>query len=587
MNEQRWTYKFIFRVFVFIIIMTATTTGIAKSPSSSSSTSTASRTLANTTCGGDRARTILKCLSLIRTIFSSDDLFWFGKIYSSLCPSYKTKVDISCYKDPVTTTTVDAISTSTTTIRKKINNDDSLLTLLFRPGEFNVKRFDRYLNVSYRSPQGQYKACANTYKMDAYPYLEVNPSAATWLTPWQMRKMPDVHWVQFNSDPQHYTLMFYDSSNSNVKGLYTNILENKLTISTEVIRYEGPMNFRNFSSPFLILLFLQEYTVDISTEWRRRFLKPVYRFLGNFTREYNLDGPVAVNWALVSTDLYATEQNRISNIVDNCPHYIARALAKHERTFIPPNLHLYVGLYVSFTSASITYQSCCNEYKSNATVVYLNPLANGTAKAVDTRSGVMPNVTISFVPFDQHQMEEFRHSLFTLVMVDPDIPEVYHSLGNSTYPLIHWMTINIIGKELSTGEEVHAYIGPLPPDENPHFYYFVLLKQPRRLKKEDLEGFYSDCGEALKGRCLFRMRQFVQAKDLVFAGATWMAIENDKYVRGVYLRQGSPPDEVCKQSKYYQPGCLDSSEAVRPTSGHGIIFAFYYFLLLLVTVVTC
>ncbi|CAI9730768.1 Hypothetical predicted protein [Octopus vulgaris] len=455
---------------VFIIIMTATTTGIAKSPSSSSSTSTASRTLANTTCGGDRARTILKCLSLIRTIFSSDDLFWFG----------------------------------------------------------------------------QYKACANTYKMDTYPYLEVNPSAATWLTPWQMRKMPDVHWVQFNSDPQHYTLMFYDSSNSNVKGLYTNILENKLTISTnhktisdgdggggEVIRYEGPVNFRNFSSPFLILLFLQEYTVDISTEWRRRFLKPVYRFLGNFTREYNLDGPVAVNWALVSTDLYATEQNRISNIVDNCPHYIARALAKHERTFIPPNLHLYVGLYVSFTSASITYQSCCNEYKSNATVVYLNPLANGTAKAVDTRSGVMPNITISFVPFDQHQMEEFRHSLFTLVMVDPDIPEVYHSLGNSTYPLIHWMTINIIGKELSTGEEVHAYIGPLPPDENPHFYYFVLLKQPRRLKKEDLEGFYSDCGEALKGRCLFRMRQFVQAKDLVFAGATWMAIENDNIILNI------------------------------------------------------
>lgn len=79
----------------------------------------------------------------------------------------------------------------------------------------------------------------------------------------------------------------------------------------------------------------------------------------------------------------------------------------------------------------------------------------------------------------------------------------------------------------------------------------------------------------------------MQAKELVFAGATWMATENDKYVRGVYLRQGSPPDEVCKQSKYYRPGCLHSSKAVRPTSGFGIVFALYYFVRLLITVAAC
>ncbi|GAB1609560.1 hypothetical protein Ahia01_001241800 [Argonauta hians] len=613
--------------------------------------------MVNTPCAGDDARTTLKCLNIIRTLFSSDDLFWFGKIYPSLCPSYRRPLDISCYKRPLVSD-----SDTHTPIRNQKYNDDSILTLLFQPGQFNVKKFDRYLNVSYQSPPGEYKACGNIYKEKKQPNREVNPSMSRFFTPWQMRGKPSVHWQQFKSDPRHYTVMFYDSSSNTVNGLYTNIVGKDLTISTEVIKYHGPASFRNFSSPFVIMLFLQQHTIDVSADWRQRFRKPIYRFLFNFTTEYDLIGPVAVNWGLASTDLYATELNRVSNVVDNCPRYVARvflpnhygmgkhqhltgycamkerarptqigeilpqqhyiyatpslsclnlayvleddreinnvffffsfsapsflaALATHKRPFIPPRLLLTVGLYVSYNSHSITYHSCCTEYKSNASVVFLNPLANGTARAVDTRTGVQPDVTISFITIDQPQNEEFKRSLFTLVMVDPDIPEVYHALGNSTYPLIHWMTINIVGKDLSTGEELFPYIGPLPPDEKPHFYYFILLKQNQRLQRDDLNGFYSDCGEDFKGRCLFRMRQFIQSRGLVFAGANWMVTQNDKYVRGVYLSQGSSPDEVCKGAKHYRPGCSDTASLIPPATG--VFIVLHCFIVFLIKDIIC
>lgn len=47
----------------------------------------------------------------------------------------------------------------------------------------------------------------------------------------------------------------------------------------------------------------------------------------------------------------------------------------------------------------------------------------------------------------------------------------------------------------------------------------------------------------------------------MFAGATWMVSNNDEYVQGVYLRQGSSPDEVCANSRSYHPGCLQDNVA--------------------------
>lgn len=94
-------------------------------------------------------------------------------------------------------------------------------------------------------------------------------------------------------------------------------------------------------------------------------------------------------------------------------------------------------------------------------------------------------------------------NLYTLLMVDPDIPAILSNLGNSNQPLMHWMVVNILDGNVSLGEELHSYMGPLPPDDNPHYYYYFLFLQPWKLSLSNTEGFYSECGQALKGRFVF------------------------------------------------------------------------------------
>ena len=88
-------------------------------------------------------------------------------------------------------------------------------------------------------------------------------------------------------------------------------------------------------------------------------------------------------------------------------------------------------------------------------------------------------------------------------MVDPDIPLIFSKLGNSSHPLVHWMVLNIPNGNISLGDELHSYIGPLPPDDQPHYYYYFLFQQPWKLDFSDTEGFYSNCGKAFRGRCVF------------------------------------------------------------------------------------
>lgn len=480
----------------------------------------------------------------MRTIFQDDHRFWFGQDYRIKCPDDTARTQITCY-NPLS------------------NNTDSLNTRLFEPGKFNSTQLNGYIRVQYYSPPGSYEACGDFVQVEDNVSFTLDPTTDNILTPWQTRKRPLINWVLPDKLSQtSYTLMFVDAGLGKVLALFTNIQRSELGNMTEVIPYQSPVNFRSIPNPYVFMLFEQtELDIKISRRWQETFKWPLYRFVQDFTSDHNLKGPVAVTWVLVSSDLYATEKNRISGWFDNCPHYIANAIQQHRRPFVPPNLSLTIGVYISFSSNSLVYHSCCRKHKAKATTIKLNPLGDGTVKAVETRTDSTPHVTLTFSAFYKDQKKQSSRNLYTLLMVDPDIPVIFSNLGNSNQPLVHWMVVNILDGNVSLGEELHSYMGPLPPDDNPHYYYYFLFLQPWKLSLSNTEGFYSDCGEALKGRCLFRLKAFVQKYHLVFAGATWMVSNNDEYVQGVYLRQGSSPDEVCANSRSYHPGCLQNNIA--------------------------
>lgn len=89
--------------------------------------------------------------------------------------------------------------------------------------------------------------------------------------------------------------------------------------------------------------------------------------------------------------------------------------------------------------------------------------------------------------------------MFSLLVVDPDIPAGSWA-GSNERPLLHGMIIDIRGDDVTTGDEVHGYLGPRPPNNQPHIYYFLLYEQKAILNISDTSEYTPGCLERLKGR---------------------------------------------------------------------------------------
>lgn len=103
---------------------------------------------------------------------------------------------------------------------------------------------------------------------------------------------------------------------------------------------------------------------------------------------------------------------------------------------------------------------------------------------------------------------------YTLAMVDPDAP----SRIEPTYrEIIHWLVINIVENDLSTGEEIFEYVGSRPPlGTGYHRYVQLIYKQEEKFEIE--EGVTTD-------RRNFSIRKFAEQYNLgqPFAGNFYVA----------------------------------------------------------------
>ncbi|CAI4226361.1 unnamed protein product [Auanema sp. JU1783] len=97
--------------------------------------------------------------------------------------------------------------------------------------------------------------------------------------------------------------------------------------------------------------------------------------------------------------------------------------------------------------------------------------------------------------------------LYTLIMTDPDAP----SRSNPKFrEFKHWLVVNIIGNDLSTGSSLTDYLGSAPPEETGlHRYIFLIFKQNVRI---EVATRNTSCSE---GRAKFNTEKYVKTNHLI------------------------------------------------------------------------
>ena len=88
--------------------------------------------------------------------------------------------------------------------------------------------------------------------------------------------------------------------------------------------------------------------------------------------------------------------------------------------------------------------------------------------------------------------------MYSLVFVDPDIPASRPSVGTNDRPLLHGLTVNINGSDVTTGSVLQTYLGPGPPDRR-HYYYFLLYEQ-KGVLQVNKSSEYTNCTGRLVDR---------------------------------------------------------------------------------------
>ncbi|KAL3858432.1 hypothetical protein ACJMK2_013023 [Sinanodonta woodiana] len=481
----------------------------------------------------NRTSNLSACLRTMMTKAQSINEFWFGTEYSQRCPAGPpANMSPECFNS-----------------NARVN--DSLASRMFL-STFNPALVDRYLDVVFQVQGGQYSACGNTYVMNGINNVAVDPLTTQPLTPWDVKMMPSIKW---NSTPgEYYMLFIYDVGYYITHGIYINIQNNDIKNAEAIKSYRGALITTNIKNPYAFLLFKQNGTLNLTEEWRNKFNSSVPE---NFTISQmvlalSLTGPVALNWFVATGDPYAIQQMLTMRIMNLCPRLVTTAARNRNESFIPITTNLVVSVDVTFHPPPLTFQSCCTDYTYPHREVKLNPIGNGLIKAGEVRTGLTLYVTmVKEGVWGNADLENVSDKLYTLLCIDPDVP--ISSVGTKDNPLIHMMTININGS-VANGNTLVPYRGPMPPNDVPHAYYFLLYEQ-RMEMNTTTPSRYSPSTCSPPGRCLFNIRGFAADNNLTLVGASWMLSEKDEYVRYLLIQSGRNETEMCGGVKGYAYPC--------------------------------
>lgn len=493
-----------------------------------------------------RTADVTTCLEAIRKRAEDPSMFWFGKGYASSCQG-RGQFAADCYNPRATAA-------------------DSLVTRLFKSRAYNPEKVDRFLEVTYFTSKGKYKACENEFTYQLEREFTLDPMTMIVMSPYELRHRPKLWW---KTDPNElYTLVFYDAGYLNVKALYINIPGSNVTNGEELVEYEGPLNPTKNENPYIFMVFKQREQITLADKWKELLTQRNWQEeLDEFTASHELEGPIALSWVLVSGDPYAAEVKRTRGYMNTCSYYVSEAFREKDIQFIPnatynrETLDLNVYVNVTFEASPVFVNSCCSDYSYPSRTFSLNPIGDDTVLPAHTRGGAVVYVTLTMATAFPDTQRDFEDKNLTLAMVDPDVP--LQEFGNPRLPFLHWLVTNIRGADVAAGDVVQGYMGPAPPDPKPHRYFFLLFEQPQELDPKELDFSAVNCSWAFRGRCRFDVMTMVSEHNLKLVGASWMTARFDEFVRELYIQAGMTPRcSACHGVPGYENPCPSHGNAI-------------------------
>ncbi|XP_048770745.2 uncharacterized protein LOC125676917 isoform X1 [Ostrea edulis] len=478
------------------------------------------------------------CLSHIVRNAKNDSRFWFGSSYFARCPNPYSSPDC-----------INLFPYRAYSLVSRIFGTDYI---------FQESLVTKYVNVTFDTGTGSYSGCGNVWSVTESRKIELDPTQPMIYKPWSVRNRPTMTWLADQNEL--YTMIVFDAGVLINHGIFLNIPGNDVNRSEIFKDYSGPLPSSPTANVFAFLLFRQSGRINLSEEWTQKLSNSLTNMTSlSYTMrgavEYlNLTGPVGMNWMEANMDPYSIQSMANFRIVYNCPYLISEAIGSHNRTFIPDNIVLTVNVDVTFSPSALSFSSCCAVYSMPSRVVRLNPLGSGKVDSWDVRSDADPIPDFTALGF-YTQIKNFTGKTFTLLCVDPDVPN--HTAGTRESPLLHWMVVNIPEGRMAEGDNVMSYRGPQPPD-TAHYYYFLLYEQTNVINTNDTETYTTPPGS----RFLFDISNFVSDNSLSLVGVTWFIAEPDEFTRYLYSTSGGNVTSLCAGQPNFESPCPTSGFAV-------------------------
>ncbi|KRF98333.1 uncharacterized protein Dwil_GK26794 [Drosophila willistoni] len=99
-------------------------------------------------------------------------------------------------------------------------------------------------------------------------------------------------------------------------------------------------------------------------------------------------------------------------------------------------------------------------------------------------------------------------TFYTIIMVSPDAPSRENPMYRSW---LHWLVVNVPGKDVMRGQTISEYYGPLPPKESGLLRYVCLVYQ--QSDKLDFEEKRIELNNA-EGHSNFDVEKFIDKYDM-------------------------------------------------------------------------
>ncbi|KAI6177407.1 hypothetical protein M3Y97_00903700 [Aphelenchoides bicaudatus] len=410
---------------------------------------------------------------------------------------------------------------------------------------FTVDLSKDLISNTARGTLGEYRGCDHDFKVESNStQIEGNPDMEP-LDPFLSRLSPEITWTGLEPTDSNIVLLV-DAGFGLLKYLIADYPR-----EPRVLReYETIDNFRMGQPTPLVVLVFRASPLSLNSLLSSQINGEKAFDLTEFMIEHHLeDDLIGLNWAVIGSDAYAMERQRLKGSVDNCHSLIQKKLQQEKPFDFTENFPLFEmdsSISMSFKQPKANFEVCCRHVEVPSKEIFVDSLANAELPTQAVRN--LP--TITSLRSIEYETENYQRSLrhyvalkedkYTLVMFDPDRNYLF------------WLLTDIPAGALAAGtlitesNQVAEYIPPVPVESDPCLHAVVMLfKQPGPQHTSEISRFYNkDHGLRSRhclGHCIHRsgfdIAQFKSFHRLKMSAVSWFKVCYDLHEAIRRIRQ--------------------------------------------------